>query len=122
MTTAAWANGHRRKQLVARVKSEEDHCGICDRPIDKALNFLHGQHGSRCVSPDCAGCIPDPLRGEVDEIIPRSLGGSPLDRSNVHLVCRRCNQLKSNKSLEWARKAVRGEREPQAAPTTLVDW
>lgn len=130
-TPAANANGHRRRQLVARVLAEESNCGICDQPVDKTLNFLPGQHGPRCTAPDCDGCIPDPLRGEVDEIIPRKLEGSPLSRSNVHLTCRRCNQMKSDKSLEWARReaARRGwssspqELEPTvAAPTTLVDW
>lgn len=33
---------------------------------------------------------------EVDEIIPISKGGSPLDWNNVQLVHRRCNQRKGN--------------------------
>lgn len=131
MSTPANANGHRRRELRARVKAEEDTCGICDHAIDKSLNFLAGQHGDRCTNPDCRGCMPDPMRGEVDEILARAMGGSPLERANTHLVCRRCNQMKSDRSLEWARReaARRGwstsppELEPpEAVTTTLVDW
>lgn len=124
MTKPANANGHRRRQIIARVRAEEDTCGICDQPVDKTLNFLTGEHGRRCTDPDCAGCMPDPMRGEVDEIVPRAAEGSPLSRSNTHLVHRRCNQVKSDHPLEWARAAVREQPEPVAAArvTTLVDW
>lgn len=122
-TPAANANGHRRRQLVARILAEEDHCGICDQPVDKALTFLTGQHGPRCTSPDCEGCIPHPERAEVDEIIPRALGGSPTSRANTHLVHRRCNQVKRYDSLEWARSAILGNHvNAPIVGTNLVDW
>lgn len=72
------ANGHRRRQLRAQVIAEEDHCGICGRPVDKELP--HGTPGSP----------------EVDEILPVSRGGSPYDRSNCRLVHRLCNQKRGN--------------------------
>lgn len=123
MAAPANANGHRRRQLVARVRTEEDHCGICDQPIDKTLTFTPRQHGPRCTNPDCTGCIPDPMRGEVDEIIPRAHGGSPLTRANTHHVHRQCNSLKGTRSLEWARAFIRGEAAEQPGTvTTLVDW
>ena len=122
MAAPANANGHRRRQLIARVLAESDTCGICDQPVDKTLGFTH-EHGPRCTNPDCEGCMPHPMRGEVDEIIPRAVGGSPLSRQNCHLTHRRCNQIKSDKSLEWARAAVRGETATVAVvTTTLVDW
>jgi 5-methylcytosine-specific restriction endonuclease McrA len=72
------ANGHRRRQLRARVLREEHLCWLCGQPVDKTL--------------------PPGLPGspEVDEVIPVSLGGSPLDRSNCRLACRLCNQRRGN--------------------------
>lgn len=123
MATPANANGHRRRQLIAQVLAESDTCGICDQHVDKTLTFTD-QHGPRCTNPECQGCIPHPMRAEVDEIIPRSLGGSPLQRSNTHMTHRRCNSIKAGRSLEWARAKVRGESSdtPVLAVTNLVDW
>jgi 5-methylcytosine-specific restriction endonuclease McrA len=73
------ANGHRRRQLRAKVLREEDHCGICGQWVDKTLDYL------------------DPRAPEVDEIIPVSLGGSPYERTNCRLAHRLCNQKRSNK-------------------------
>jgi 5-methylcytosine-specific restriction endonuclease McrA len=72
-----YANGHRRRNLRTRVLREENDCGICGDPVDKAIP------------------TPDPMSPEVDEIIPISLGGDPLDRSNVQLAHRVCNTCKS---------------------------
>lgn len=72
-----YANGHRRRNLRTRVLREETHCGICSEPVDKAIP------------------TPDPMSAEVDEIIPISLGGDPLDRRNVQLTHRVCNICKS---------------------------
>lgn len=58
------ANGHRRRQLVKRVKAEEHNCALCDLPVDPTLNYLPGQHGRVCPRADCRGCIPDPNSGE----------------------------------------------------------
>lgn len=90
------ANGHRRRQVRAQVLAEESTCALCGEPVDKARGFLAGQHGLRCADPGCPGCVPDPLRPEVDEIIPVSMGGSPTDRSNCQLTHRICNQRKSD--------------------------
>lgn len=61
------ANGHRRRQLAARIKAEEHDCWLCGQPVDKTLHHL------------------DPYAAEIDEIIPVSLGGDPLDRRNCRL-------------------------------------
>jgi 5-methylcytosine-specific restriction endonuclease McrA len=72
-------NGHRRSQLRARVLAHYTHCALCGELVDKTL------------PPN------DPGAPEVDEIIPVSLGGSPLAWRNVQLAHRACNQRKGNK-------------------------
>lgn len=85
------ANGHRRRQLRARVLREEDECWRCGLPVDKTL--------------------PPHLDGspEVDEVIAVALGGDPLDRANARLAHRLCNvqageqtkkQLKARRTIE----------------------
>lgn len=80
MTTAnpRYANGHRRRNLRIRVLREETACGICGEEVDKLIPTPH---------PDSA---------EIDEIIPISLGGDPIDRHNVQLTHRECNGCKSS--------------------------
>ncbi|MBO1751721.1 hypothetical protein J4G33_07895 [Actinotalea sp. BY-33] len=86
------ANGHRRRELRKRVLREEDRCGICGQLVDKTL-----PHGL-------------PESPEVDEIMPVSLGGDPLARTNVRLSHRRiCNQRRGNGNNERAQAhAARG--------------
>lgn len=105
------ANGHRRRQLRRRVLAEETHCALCGQPVDKTRGYLTGEHGGKCRGGNCRGCIPDPLRPEVDEDIPRSRGGSALDRTNTHLMHRACNAWKSDMTLAEA-KAKREQQEP----------
>lgn len=97
------ANGHRRRELRKRVLREESTCALCDQPIDTTIGYTPGKHGPRCPGAPCTGCIPDPMRPEVDEDIPRSRGGSPYDRGNTHAMHRICNQFKSNRTLAEAR-------------------
>lgn len=82
------ANGHRRRQLRARVLREEDDCWRCGQPVDKTL--------------------PPHLDGspEVDEVIPIGLGGDPLDRNNVRLAHRLCN-VRAGQQTKQAIKARR---------------
>jgi L-lysine 2,3-aminomutase len=63
-------NGHRRRQLRARILAAETDCAICQQAVDKSLHYL------------------DPMAPEVDEIIPVSFGGDPLARANTRLVHR----------------------------------
>ena len=65
-----YSNGHRRRQLRARVLAEEDICWLCNLPVDKTLK------------------TPDPMSAEVEEIVPVSLGGDPLARANCRLAHR----------------------------------
>ena len=102
------ANGHRRRAILARVRAEETLCALCDQPVDKTLTTAPGVHGPRCPGSDCPGCIPHDMRGEADEDIPRSRGGSPYDRANVHLMHRKCNRWKGTMTLAEARARYHG--------------
>jgi 5-methylcytosine-specific restriction endonuclease McrA len=73
-----YANGHRRREIRARVLAEEHDCALCGLPVDKTLK------------------TPHPMSAEVDEITPISLGGSAVERGNVQLAHRLCNQRKGN--------------------------
>lgn len=102
------ANGHRRRELVKRVKAEERTCALCGLPVDKTLKMTPGEHGPKCPGGGCAGCSPHPMRGEVDEDLPRSRGGSPYERSNCHLLHRACNQFKTDMTLAEAKAKREG--------------
>lgn len=97
------ANGHRRRELRRRVLAEEDFCALCGERVDKTLSWRTDKHGPRCKGPQCGGCIPHPRKGEVDEDLPRSRGGSPYARKNCRLMHRECNRWKSTMTLAEAR-------------------
>lgn len=99
-------NRSARNMARQRVLATDTPCAICGRPIDPTIRW------------------PDPWSAEVDEIIPVSRGGSPTDLRNLNKVHRRCNQLKSDKSLEWARRAARGEQptNPARVPFRNSGW
>lgn len=73
-----YKNGNARRKLRERVKAEGRPCGICGQPIDYSLPAGH------------------PLSYELDEIIPFSRGGSPIDYNNVQPAHRICNQRRGN--------------------------
>ena len=106
-------NGAARRNVRARVLAEESMCGVCGEPVDKTLGFIPNTHSKRCADPSCTGCVPDPMRPEVDEIIPVHRGGSPIDRSNCRLTHRRCNQSRNR------RRPMPPPREPYR---TSRDW
>lgn len=84
----------------------EDHCALCGRFVDKTLPAGH------------------PWSAVVDEIIPVSMGGSPIDPDNVQLMHWYCNQLRSNHSMGWARARLAGHPAPvpTSIPFTHSDW
>lgn len=124
MAIAANANGHRRRQLRIRVLTEETACALCDLHVDKTLSILRGQHGPRCARTNCAGCVPDPMSAVVDEDVPRARGGSPYERSNCHLMHRKCNRWKSTMTLTEARAKLANEAFTRTAQTitNLITW
>ena len=75
------SNGSARRKLREWLKAQGRPCHICGQPIDYDLP---------------AG---DPMSFEVDELVPVSKGGDPLDRSNVDAAHRICNQRRGNKPL-----------------------
>lgn len=117
------ANGHRRRQLRARVLAEETHCALCGGRVDKTLRGIPGRHGARCQTPECPGCIPHPHSPVVDEDIPRARGGSPYERDNCHLMHRECNGWKGTMTLAEA-QAKRNGATPNVTKvvTTLIKW
>lgn len=119
-TQPANANGHRRRELRARVWAEEHRCALCGGSIDKTRGMQPGAHGPRCKG-NCTGCIPDDMRGEVDEDLPRARGGSPYDRANTHLMHRRCNRLKGTLTIaEFHARAT--QQQPPTRVTNLINW
>lgn len=68
-----------RRAVRAKVLATQDICGICGRPVDKSLPQY------------------DPMAPEVDEIVPVSRGGSPVDLDNLQLTHRSCNERKGNR-------------------------
>lgn len=93
-----YANGARRRAIRARLLATQNVCALCGRPIDKSLR------------------TPHPMSAEVDEIIPVSKGGDPLDIRNRQLVHRVCNQRKGNGS----RKRL-SPHKPSGLPTSR-EW
>ncbi len=80
-TKTRYANGHARRQVRAWLKAQGLPCHICGMAIDYTLPAGH------------------PMSFEVDEIVPVSKGGSPIDRANVAPAHRICNERRGNKSL-----------------------
>lgn len=96
-------NGSRRTRLRKRVLAAYDVCWLCGRPVDKTLPPGH------------------PWSGEVDEVIPVSRGGDPLDWSNVRLAHRICNERRGNKSPQAARAAFAGTKNEKTEQTFKSD-
>lgn len=117
MTIPLNSNGHRRRELRKRVLAEEKFCALCDLPVDKKLKTTPGEHYTKCPQRACPGCIPHPMRAEVDEIVPRKYGGSPYERDNCQLTHRQCNQQRGTKTVEEARSIIAGRKPHRKAPT-----
>jgi 5-methylcytosine-specific restriction endonuclease McrA len=92
-----YANGHRRRQLRARLKAEGNPCHICGGAIDYTLPAGH------------------PLSFEVDEVVPIARGGDPLCYENCKASHRICNERKG------ARQSWTAKRKPTAL-TTSREW
>lgn len=83
-----YANGNARRKVRAWLKSQGLPCAICGRAIDYSLPS------------------GDPMSFEVDEIVPVSKGGSPIDKANVQPAHRICNQRRGNKDLPRTRRRM----------------
>jgi len=85
-TNPRYAKASARVKLRNRLKAEARGCWICrafGRPdaIDYSLPARH------------------PRSFEVDELVPVSRGGSPIDYANVDATHRECNGWRGNKSV-----------------------
>lgn len=80
-------NGAKRTALRKRIAAMGLPCAICGKPIDYSLPAGH------------------PMSYELDEIVPVSRGGNPLDKDNVQPTHRSCNQAKGNKMITSKRAA-----------------
>jgi len=85
-------NGHRERQIRARLKAIGDPCGLCGQAIDYDLPSGH------------------PHSFEADHIVPISRQGSSFDFSNIQAAHRQCNQRKGD-----------GRRRSGKAPKTLSE-
>lgn len=93
------ANGYRRTRLRRWLGSLGLPCHICGQPIDYSLP------------------PGDPMSFEVDELIPVSLGGDPLDRHNVAPAHRICNERRGNRPLQSLESVA-----AVAPPVTTTEW
>lgn len=91
------ANGARRDAIRARWRSIGDPCWLCGRAIDYTLGMVVDEHGRR---------RPHPMSFVVDEIVPVSRGGDPLDFANT-------------RPAHWICNARRGDGTRRKAPTPL---
>ena len=92
-----YSNGARRRAIRERWKAIGAPCSLCGKPIDYALPAGH------------------PMAFEVDEIVPVSKGGDPLDFENTQPTHRVCNQRKGN-------GIVRKGKPPKRGLPTSRDW
>lgn len=94
-----------RERLRRRLAEREDECWLClgaRGPLDLSLPAGH------------------PLSVEIDEEIPVSKGGSPLDEGNCHLVHRCCNLQKGARVLQ--RGAFAFPEHAPSKPETSREW
>lgn len=106
MSANRYANGARRRALVARVRAIGEPCHICGLPIP----------------PD----VPPgtPLAFELDELVPVSKGGSPIDPANVAPSHRCCNAWRGNKPMDrvaYIRAEVRERFGPWPSALAFVE-
>ena len=111
------SNGHRRDELRRWLASQQLPCALCGKPIDYSLTTW--------VDPRDGKVKRHPMSFEVDEIVPVSKGGDPLDRDNVQPAHRICNQTRGNKTLKPGRSRREGAGHDAGAVSTFPwsqDW
>jgi 5-methylcytosine-specific restriction endonuclease McrA len=78
-------NTQARRRACAMVRDTQSHCWLCGYPINLNLNAQ-----------------THPLGSTVDEIIPRSHGGSTTDQANLGHAHRVCNTSRGNRPVTQA--------------------
>ena len=94
-------NGAARRRVRNWLRLQGRPCWICGAPIDYSLPKGH------------------PYAFEVDELIPISKGGSPIDKRNVDAAHRCCNQWRGNKDVAEVLAITRGA--PETMPGQPVE-
>ena len=87
-----------RDKHRATIAKGRPPCALCGEPIDYTLTVLPNEHGRRCPGVNCPGCVPHPMRFEVDHVVPVNRGGSDDDISNKQAAHRACNRAKSDRT------------------------
>lgn len=97
---------HRRmyEKNRRKVLATQTICGICGRPVDKALKY------------------PDPLSPCIDHIIPVAKGGHPSDIDNLQLAHWCCNREKSDKIIEPTQSQKKQEVISNRVLPQSMDW
>lgn len=105
-TGPANRNGHRRRQLRARIKATATHCALCGQPLN---------HDAQWPAPDCT---------VIDEDLPRARGGDPLSRANTNAMHNACNRFKSTMTLTEAKTALKTGSRPAKRINTkhIGEW
>lgn len=99
-------NGNARRKLRIWLKAQGRPCWIC-------------KEFGRPPEIDYSLPARNPWSFEVDELVPVSKGGDPLDRNNVDAAHRCCNQWRGNKSVAEVKAIAHGEGTSIVAPATL---
>ena len=81
------ANGSRRTWIRKRWKAIGAPCALCGQPIDYSLGMVLTPYGRK---------RPHPMSFVVDEIVPVSQGGDPLDFANTRPAHWICNARRGN--------------------------
>lgn len=82
MGNPRYANGSTRRKIRKRWIARGEPCHICGKPIDYSLGMI--------VDPSTGKRKPHPMSLAIDEIVPVSKGGDPLDFANTrptHWIC-----------------------------------
>ena len=109
-TNVRYKNTNAREKLRRRLKAEHRDCWIC-------------REFGRVATIDYSLPAGHPMSFEVDELVPVSKGGSPLDYNNVDAAHRRCNQWRGNKSVATVRQiAHSGAPQVPVEGTTSRAW
>lgn len=87
-----------------KIMATQTVCGICGKPVDKALRYPH------------------PLSPCIDHIIPVAKGGHPSDIDNLQLAHWTCNRAKSDKLLRRSSKAAENELISNRVLPQPCDW
>lgn len=87
-----------------KIMATQTVCGICGKPVDKALRYPH------------------PLSPCIDHIIPVAKGGHPSDIDNLQLAHWTCNRAKSDKLLRHSSRAAENELISNRVLPQSCDW